>query len=38
MDKRPNLFLHGTSEFSQDVFICWLAEWATPMNAYIKPV
>ncbi len=27
MDKRPNLFSHGTSELSQDVFICWLAEW-----------
>ncbi|SCB99209.1 Uncharacterized protein BW664_00994 [Bacillus mycoides] len=26
MDKRPNLFSHGTSELSQDAFICWLAE------------
>lgn len=27
MDKRPNLFSHGTSELSQDVFICWVGEW-----------
>lgn len=31
MDKRPNLFSHGTSELSQDAFICWLAEWANPI-------
>lgn len=31
MDKRPNLFSHGTSELSQDAFICWLAEWAKPI-------
>ena len=41
MDKRPNLFSHGTSELSQDAFICWLAEWANqsikkPMNAYMR--
>ncbi|MGH1274928.1 PD-(D/E)XK nuclease family protein [Bacillus cereus] len=31
MDKRPNLFSHGTSELSQDAFICWLVEWANPI-------
>lgn len=31
MDKRPNLFSHGTSELSQDAFICWLTEWANPI-------
>ncbi|ASL63665.1 hypothetical protein IG5_00195 [Bacillus toyonensis] len=28
MEKRPNLFSCGTSELSQDAFICWLVEWA----------
>ncbi len=31
MDKRPNLFSHGTSELSQDACICWLAEWTNPI-------
>lgn len=31
MDKRPNLFSHGTSELSQDAFIGWLTEWANPI-------
>lgn len=32
MDKRPNLFSHGTSELSQDAFICWVVEWANRIN------
>jgi hypothetical protein len=27
---RPNLFTYATSELSQDAFICWLLEWASP--------
>nr|WP_255295976.1 hypothetical protein [Bacillus cereus] len=40
MGKRPNLFSHGTSELSQDAFICWwciqiIKAW---INGYMKPV
>lgn len=28
--KTPNLFSYATSELSQDAFICWLLEWASP--------
>ena len=28
--KIPNLFSYATSELSQDAFICWLLEWASP--------
>lgn len=43
MNKRPNLFSHGTSELSQDAFICWLTEWRNRsikklINAYMKLV
>lgn len=29
-DMRPNLFNHATKELSQDAFITWLLEWASP--------
>ncbi len=29
----PNLFSYATSELSQDAFICWSLEWASPVNA-----
>lgn len=28
---QPNLFSYATSELSQDAFICWLLEWASPV-------
>ena len=30
--KAPNLFNYATSELSQDAVICWLLEWADPIN------
>lgn len=33
----PNLFNFATSELSQDAFIAWLAEWASPEFAQVDP-
>lgn len=33
----PNLFNFATSELSQDAFIAWLAEWASPDFAQVDP-
>jgi hypothetical protein len=30
--KKPNIFKYATSELSQDAFIAWLLEWASPEN------
>ena len=29
-EAKPNIFKFGTSESTQDAFICWLLEWAKP--------
>jgi hypothetical protein len=29
-EEKPNIFKFGTSESTQDAFICWLLEWAKP--------
>ncbi|AKS37699.1 PD-(D/E)XK nuclease family protein, partial [Anoxybacillus gonensis] len=34
---RPNLFSYGTSELSQDAFLCWLMDWANPQFSALDP-
>jgi hypothetical protein len=34
---KPNLFKYATSELSQDAFLCWLFEWATPECQDLDP-
>ncbi len=33
----PNLFSYATNEYSQDAFICWSLEWASPENLQNDP-
>lgn len=36
-NKAPNIFEYATSELSQDAVICWLLEWANPVNEQFDP-